>query len=234
MVNEPLTRERRRQQTRNYLLQAAAEVFAARGFHGASLDEVAATAGFTKGAVYSNFKSKEDLFLALLESHWEMQMREVRARLEASDADRQDLLHDFALLVESEQMGADWSALYQEFVLYAMRHPVARRKLARFDAMMVDTVKQILDTEESSGRIAPEEPGRHVAQIIVAIFHGIDLLRALDPQAVDDAFLESVMSFLARAQGDPRLERHGPARGVASRQHGLRQPRPRQPRARRA
>ena len=69
MTLEPLTPERRRQQTRDYLLQAAAQVFAERGFHGASLDEVAAAAGFTKGAVYSNFKNKEDLFLALLEAN---------------------------------------------------------------------------------------------------------------------------------------------------------------------
>ena len=68
MALDPLTPERRRRQTRDHLLDAAAQVLAERGFHGASLDEVAAAAGFTKGAVYSNFKNKEDLFLALLET----------------------------------------------------------------------------------------------------------------------------------------------------------------------
>ncbi len=85
MTFEPLTQERRRAQTRQYLLQAAAQVFAERGFHGASLDEVAAAAGFTKGAVYSNFKNKEDLFLALLESLQEQEMDALHATLEASD-----------------------------------------------------------------------------------------------------------------------------------------------------
>src|SRR5438093_937347 len=60
-----LTPEMRREQTRAYLLEAAAAVFAARGFHGASLDEIAEAAGFTKGAIYSHFQSKADLFLAL-------------------------------------------------------------------------------------------------------------------------------------------------------------------------
>src|SRR5215469_1395854 len=83
-VTEPLTPERRRQQTREYLLAAAAEVFADRGFHGATLDEVAAVAGFTKGAVYSNFKSKDDLFLALLESRYESGMTSLRAYLDAA------------------------------------------------------------------------------------------------------------------------------------------------------
>ena len=75
MALQPLTPERRRQQTREHLLAAAAEVFAERGFHGASLDEVAAVAGFTKGAVYSNFKNKEDLFLALLKESYDREMQ---------------------------------------------------------------------------------------------------------------------------------------------------------------
>ena len=85
MTIEPLTPERRRQQTRDHLLRAAAQVFAERGYHGASLDEVAAAAGFTKGAVYSNFKNKEDLFLALLESHYDCELAAVRATLEGAD-----------------------------------------------------------------------------------------------------------------------------------------------------
>ena len=62
-----LTPEMRRDQIRTYLLEAAAAVFAARGFHAATLDEIAAAAGFTKGAIYSNFGSKEELFLALVD-----------------------------------------------------------------------------------------------------------------------------------------------------------------------
>src|SRR5260370_23487825 len=74
----PLTPERRREQTRHHLIEAAAAVFAARGYHGASLDEVAAAAGFTKGAVYSNFKNKEELFVAVLEDRTMGPLRDVR------------------------------------------------------------------------------------------------------------------------------------------------------------
>jgi AcrR family transcriptional regulator len=62
-------RSARKAQTRERLLQAAARVYARRGFSGATLDEVAAEAGFTKGAVYSHFGSKENLLLALMEEH---------------------------------------------------------------------------------------------------------------------------------------------------------------------
>src|SRR4051794_40450872 len=60
---ERWTQERRRQHTRDLLLDAAEEVFAAKGFDGASLDEIADTAGFTRGAIYKHFANKEELFL---------------------------------------------------------------------------------------------------------------------------------------------------------------------------
>src|SRR5436309_10047946 len=63
----PLTPDRRRQLTRDALIDAAADLFARRGFHAASLDDIAAAAGFTKGAIYSNFGSKEDLLLGVVE-----------------------------------------------------------------------------------------------------------------------------------------------------------------------
>src|SRR5437879_2171749 len=66
---ERWTRERRRQQTRQALMDAAAEAFARRGFHGASLDEIADAAGYTRGSITFNFGAKEDLFLAVVERH---------------------------------------------------------------------------------------------------------------------------------------------------------------------
>src|ERR1035438_3365086 len=98
MALEPLTPERRRQRTREHLLAAAAEVFAERGFHGASLDEVAAVAGFTKGAVYSNFKNKEDLFLALFKANYDREMDALRVTLQASEVPPEARLSDFVAL----------------------------------------------------------------------------------------------------------------------------------------
>ena len=62
-----LTRAESRERTRAHLLEAAADVFAQRGFHGASVEEVADVAGYTKGAVYSNFASKDELLRETLE-----------------------------------------------------------------------------------------------------------------------------------------------------------------------
>src|ERR1019366_10573898 len=102
MPLEPLTVDRRRQQTRDYLLSAAERVFAERGFHAASLDEVAAVAGFSKGAVYSNFKNKEDLFLALFKANYDREMQALRATLEGSEVPPETRLSDFVALIREE------------------------------------------------------------------------------------------------------------------------------------
>src|ERR1700752_4485412 len=69
MPIQRLTPERRRELTRTALVEAAAEVFARRGFEGASLEEIAEVAGFTRGAIYSNFGSKDELMLAVVERY---------------------------------------------------------------------------------------------------------------------------------------------------------------------
>ena len=67
MATRPLSRAERREQTRDDLIAAADRLFVEGGFHATSLDQIAAAAGYTKGAVYSNFASKEDLFFAVYE-----------------------------------------------------------------------------------------------------------------------------------------------------------------------
>src|SRR5262249_52878962 len=131
MPLEPLTPERRREMTRSHLLEAAAEVFQEQGFHGATLDEVARRAGFTKGAVYSNFKSKDDLFLAVMDDRIERQFAVAAEVLESGPHDEaeqrprvQQLLHTRDFFWDEAR-----SALYLEFILYARRNPDAAEKL---------------------------------------------------------------------------------------------------------
>jgi AcrR family transcriptional regulator len=203
MAFEPLTPDRRRQQTREYLLQAAAQVFAERGFHGTSLDEVAAVAGFTKGAVYSNFKNKEDLFLALLESSYSREMASLRATLEASEVPADARLTDFLPLIlggpDQSLMPENWAVLYMEFALFAMRNPVARRKLAELDEANITAVADLIAGERTREGLKDVGSIRSTARIIEALFRGIWFMRALDPGAVDEALLETALSFVATA-----------------------------------
>jgi AcrR family transcriptional regulator len=217
MAFEPLTPERRRQQTRDYLLQAAAQVFSQRGFHGASLDEVAAVAGFTKGAVYSNFKSKDDLFLALMESRYEEHMKELRATLAASEGPPESHLGDLVDLVRQEvdTDGANWGALLQEFSVYALRTPTARTKLAEFQRADIESVAEIIEAERIRHGIRTDEPAQHSARIVVALMHGLFTMRLIDAEAVDQSVIESTMAFITRAMTPPPAADRRPTRRQA-------------------
>ncbi len=202
MTIEPLTPERRRQQTRDHLLEAAATVFGERGYHGASLDDIAAAAGFTKGAVYSNFKSKEDLFLALLESRFASELEDLKALLTGSDVGPGYRLSDFVTLIvdqPKEPARVTWGTLYEEFHLYARRNPEARARLAELDRRDVASVAEILRTERDRLNLATATSPEDAARITLALTRGIAMMQETDPDAVDGRFLESMLEFLARA-----------------------------------
>ena len=80
-----LTRAEQQEQTRIHVVEAAAHVFARRGFAASSLEQIAADAGYTKGAVYSNFASKDDLFLAVLDARYERWLAQISRALEAEE-----------------------------------------------------------------------------------------------------------------------------------------------------
>ena len=201
----PLTPERRRQQTREHLLAAAAEVFAERGFHGASLDEVAAVAGFTKGAVYSNFKNKEDLFLALFKANYDREMDALRATLTDSKAPPEARISDFVGLIrdQTRQSGSNFSLLYQEFWLYAARNPEVREQLIRIDDEGARALAEILRTENERVGVEPLKSPVQTARLVEILFRGIGQLRVLQPEMVDDEFIEAAIAFVARGLGDP-------------------------------
>jgi AcrR family transcriptional regulator len=202
MPLEPLTAERRRQQTREYLLQAAARVFADRGFHAATLDEVAAAAGFTKGAVYSNFKNKEDLFLALLEDAYAREMTALRATIGGSDVPPEARIGDFVSLIGGElDRVPNMGALYLEFHLYALRNPAARARMNELEEEDIRAIAEILENERVQRGMEMEEPAEQTARIIVALFRGISMMRTANPEVAGEELLEAAIAFVTRAQG---------------------------------
>jgi AcrR family transcriptional regulator len=191
---EPLTPDRRRAMTREHLLRAAAVVFARNGFYGASLDEVAAAAGFTKGAVYSNFKSKEDLFVALLEDHLDQQRVAVEHALDEV-AEEDDQMPRMSSLLRELMWDEEWTALYVEFVLYAARNEQARALLAESARREQTVVESMIQREyDRVGAEAPF-PLSTLARISIAMFNGLGMQRLYDPMIFAEGF-ESVIEFL--------------------------------------
>jgi AcrR family transcriptional regulator len=125
---ERWTPERRRALTRDTLVSAAAAVFARRGFEGASLEEIADTAGFTRGAIYKNFGGKEDLLFAVGDRDFADRLHALSERLAAVREFEPAVLA--ALWRETVIGSTDDLALHMEVRLYALRNPAVKVRLA--------------------------------------------------------------------------------------------------------
>ncbi|WYP28038.1 helix-turn-helix domain-containing protein [Alkalihalobacillus sp. FSL W8-0930] len=142
MNRKRMTHEERKVETRKMLLEAAAEVFAQLGFHGASVDKIAEFAGYSKGAVYANFNSKEELFLALLEEKMKSDVDTIHQAMEQDQSVDQFIKKIDYFFDLERQTNKVWSILNMEFLLYAMRQESVREK---WTAMIVDSVEQLSD-----------------------------------------------------------------------------------------
>jgi AcrR family transcriptional regulator len=196
-----LTPDRRRELTRRHLLDAAAAEFARQGFHGASLDAVAAAAGFTKGAVYSNFSSKADLFLAVIDDRMASQTKTLNAEIATVDpsVQREHVQQTVADLA----LGEEWLTLWLEFLLYATRNPEAKAKLSAVRARQKAAVEGMIAGEYQRRGATPAHPVPLLALISLALFDGLDIERLIDPDSLTADVEGGVLGFLFDTIGVP-------------------------------
>jgi len=193
-----LTREESRGETRRRLLDAAEQVFAERGFHGASIEEIAGRAGFSGGAFYSNFEDKQDLFLALFDRRSEAQLAQVAElmRTNPAPADFFAALRGWNVR-RGNQRG--WLMLSLEFVLYALRHPKARLKLAERERLGRRGYAQGAIAQHEALGVSPPRPPEQLGLILQALDQGFGLQESIDPETVpEDAFIDA-LDFLLKA-----------------------------------
>jgi AcrR family transcriptional regulator len=205
-MNERLNREERKAQTRERLIDAAAQVFAQRGVEAATLDEVAAAAGYTKGAVYSNFASKTDLLIALLERRIESQSAEYSQRFEGQDIDSvaRGLLVPADHMEESERQ---FLMLFAEFWLHAMRDERARLLIAeQYEPARMVVGKFLVDSGYEKLAEEPRLQPRDMAIVIEALGTGLAMQAALDPEHVRLGLEAEVMMKLLGLPVPPDAE----------------------------
>jgi AcrR family transcriptional regulator len=193
------TRLEQQEQTRERMIAAAEERFTENGFHASSLAEIAATAGFTKGAVYSNFASKEDLFFAVYERRTALRVAEMEREL--GDAD--DVLAglDAIAVATARRRGTaedGWLAVFFEFWAHVIRRPALRERFADIHARAQAPLVAAL--EHHLGRA----DARRYAVAGYAMQLGLSLERLTQPELVDDQ-LGARMGrlFLEEVRNDP-------------------------------
>lgn len=211
MPSVRLTRERRRELTREALLEAATDVFAAKGYEAASLEEIAAAAGFTRGAIYGNFTGKEDLYIAVSERFNDRGFASFASVLAGGDGaghlDVVALAAAWRALLTAER-GA--TALLTEFRLFALRNENARLRLVdqgrRNRVAIADFIRA---AERASGRALDIEPDA-LAGIVGAMTDGLALHAMLghDDPLVYEAFLRLIIGAVVAPADGPQERQH--------------------------
>ena len=192
-----LSRGERKTRTRAELIRAARGVFLRRGFHGASLDEIAEEAGYTKGAVYSNFAGKDDLYLALLEAHYEERADAYIAMMREEPSFDDAIRAVGRFMAEADAREPDWLPTLAEFVAHAARDESVRRSYVavreRFLTAIADVIEALCLRHGLTLRVPPLEAAR--ASSVLA--RGFSAERRLDPHAVSsDTFVELHAAFM--------------------------------------
>ena len=198
VVKSPPQR-RRREETRERLLEAATSVFARSGFDRATVDEIVREAGFSKGAFYVHFETKDDLFWAMLEERISRQQQAFRHAVDHSrpvaDNLRTILSAVFGLLRDDPL----WGPMLMEFAAHAARNEKVRERLAMMYESWRELIVDILSAGREVGRIRGDLDLQFCATVMIATVEGSIIQSRLAPETVR---LEELVDPLTRTLSD--------------------------------
>ena len=217
-----LTRADRQARTRQELVDAAERLFTTSGFHATSVDAVADAAGYTKGAVYSNFDSKEDLFFAVYERRVDRRVEETQATL-ASGATAYEGME--RLIADLELRRDDgWLAVFFEFWAHVLRHPELRERFVEQHRRGIEPIVTAhRRIAEERGERLPDDAAK-LATARFAMQTGLQLERLTQPDLVDEGLAMRMLRLAIAEGGSDGLPHQAPSghRARAPRSEGAR------------
>ena len=182
-----------RDETRARLFEAAAEVFAEHGIGGATIEQIASAAGFSRGAFYSNFATKDELLLAMFEDHCERSTQAALALLEAHP-EAVDFVE--ALRDQHHREGDPLHnnpMLQIELILHVARVPAQRPALAERLQTMRKVIGEMAVSSLRAAGFEREVDPLELGSLLMALEDGFLLHRLIDPDSTPpDAFFESI------------------------------------------
>jgi AcrR family transcriptional regulator len=185
-----LTRVEQQQRTHEHLLLAGRQVFLRRGFLAATVEEIAADVGYTRGAVYKHFGGKEGLWLAIIEADADTHLRHLRNALAAA-ADRDSLI---AVLTPVDSADATkWSAVAAEVLAATAQHPATAALVAAVQQRHDEQVVALLAENARRLHMEPAMPLHQAVVMIGALGIGLALRQTIAPPADSTAILTHVL-----------------------------------------
>ncbi|WP_307793885.1 TetR/AcrR family transcriptional regulator [Actinotalea soli] len=198
---------RRRANTRARILDAAAAVFAEKGLNGATVDDLVSAAGYTRGAFYSNFSTKEDVFYALYEKQSALMVGLVRDAVQAGDPDEFDLAGLGAILEALRPHARIWYLLQTEAQLHSMRTPDSGTRFQEQSAGFEGEIAEILvDVLGRLGR-RPTVSSVQLADVLTSLYIRGLAREALagGPAPTGSAFVEATLPAVLLGLSTPVL-----------------------------
>jgi AcrR family transcriptional regulator len=198
-AGQTLTRREKQQRTRQALLEAAVKLFCERGLEGASVDEVAQAAGYTKGAFYANFKSKEELFLVMLDQQFAQELERLDKALAGTHDAQEEAMaaaSDFIHYASADE----WPSLYFQFVAYAAQNEEFRQELATRHLAMRERLAGLFQRWKDSFGLAAPLPYEQIAAIMFFMADGFLIDRIVDPGLPEELYTTMVGVFLRGLQ----------------------------------
>jgi AcrR family transcriptional regulator len=178
------------------LLDAAARVFAARGYRAASVDDIVAEAGVTKGALYWSFDSKQALFEALVEERVDRPVRELIGLLETTPADEEAapvIARGFMGLVERRR---ELVLLLHDYWSLAVRDPELRGRLVERRRRLREALAAAIEARHRTLAVPLTMPAERIAEAHIALAEGLAQARLADPDGVPDDLFAEMSSLL--------------------------------------
>ncbi|HKQ42362.1 MAG TPA: helix-turn-helix domain-containing protein [Pseudonocardia sp.] len=181
-----LTRAERTERVRADLLVAARRTFLSRGFHQASLEEIALAAGWSKGAVFSNFAGKDELFLAVLDDQNRRRRREQIAEMQVAPTLAEALLAAGREMAGAHERDPQWTPLLVEFWTHASRDDALRARVSAAHEDLLDGYAAVVAELAARDGLEFTAPVKAVCRSAAALARGLALERLLDPGAVPE------------------------------------------------
>ena len=195
-----VTRAEKQARTRAALLESASRTASRHGLEGASIDRIAAGAGYTKGAFYANFQSKEELFLAMLDARFEQELERLDRILSGEGAPDEQARRASVEAIRRAGGDPEWHRLYFEFVAYAARHEDFRRELAARHRALRERLAEIFDRWAAEFPAEPPLPMPAIAAMTDFMFDGFMVDKLIDPELDEELYATLVAVFFRGLQ----------------------------------
>ena len=191
-------RQEKKARTREALLDSAARVFSQRGYHDASLEEIAAEAGRSTGAVYSSFAGKDALFLTLVDREISHETEAFLKAVGGGGSVEERMRRGAAQWLDFLRREPELFMLTMEFWARAVRDPGQRPRYIELRAQLTDAIARTLETGSRELGVELPLPARDLAVVLESLADGFALRKLIEPESAPDELFATAVTALAR------------------------------------